>query len=154
ELHAACPDDRGQIAPRFFELFVYYNIIELACMRDFLARVPQPSLDSFLAVLAATAQPALELGQNRGRRKDEDAHRVEEGFAPLLGALPVDFQHDVEIAGARLLYPALRGAVAVAVHLGGFEEISALEHGVEGLAVDEVVLAAVRFAFARSPRRI
>src|SRR5262249_12525129 len=40
----------------------------------------------------------------------------------------------------------------VAVHFRGFEEIPALEHGVEGPAVYEMVLAAVDLAFAGGAR--
>src|SRR5882672_3058892 len=72
--------DRGQVTPRFFELFVYYNIIKLVAMRDLVARVPQPALDGLLAVLAPPPQAMLELAEDRRRRKDEDAHRVGKGL--------------------------------------------------------------------------
>src|SRR5882672_10201517 len=143
--------DRGQVAPRFFELFVYYNIIKLVAMRDLVARVPQPALDGLLAVLAPPPQAMLELAEDRRRRKDEDAHRVGKGLADLPGALPVDLQHDVEALGARFLDPSSRSAVAVAVHLRRFEKVAALEHRVEGLAVDEMVFTAVQLARAGSP---
>src|SRR5882672_9566300 len=144
--------DRGQVAPRFFKLFVYYNVIKLGKVPDFLARVPQPALDGFFGVLASPPQAALKLFQGRWRRKDEDTYRVGEGLADLPGALPIDLQHDVQSLGARLLDPLLRGAVTVAVHFGRFQEIAALEHRLEGLAVDKVILAAVELAGARRPR--
>src|SRR5690349_2686527 len=107
--------DRGQVAPRFFELFVYNNIIKLVQVADFLAGIPQAALDGLLAVLAAPPQPALELLQHRGRRKDEDADRIGEGLADLPRALPVDLEHDVRASRARFRDPLARGAVAVSV---------------------------------------
>src|SRR6266568_2460828 len=144
--------DGGKVPPGFFELFVNNNIIELSDVAYFLARVVQSPLDRLLGVLASRPQPALELGQHRDRRKDEDAHRVGKGLADLPGALPVDFEHDVQSLRARFADPLARSAVAVSVHLRRFEELAAPEHLLEGLAVDEMVLAPVHLARARRPR--
>src|SRR5690349_12509090 len=115
--------DRGQVAPRFFELFVYYNIIKFFQVADFLAGIPQPALYGLLAVLAPPSQPALEFLQHGGRRKDENADRVGESLADLPGALPVDLEHDVRAAGARVRDPLPRCAVAVSVDFGRLEEL-------------------------------
>src|SRR5882672_1500403 len=154
QLQPGCAHDRGQVVPRFVKLFVYYNIIKFRHVADFFARVPQPALDRLLRILSAPPQALLELAEDRRRRKNEDAHRIGEGLADLPGALPVDLEHDVEIPGARLLDPSLRRPVAVAVHFRRLQEIAALEHRVEGLAVDEMVFAAVLLAGTRGPRRV
>src|SRR5713226_7579425 len=57
--------DGGKVPPSFFELFVNNNIIELPDVAYFLARVVQPPLDRFFAVLAPSPQPAFELRQYR-----------------------------------------------------------------------------------------
>src|SRR2546429_1399012 len=149
-----CAHDGGKVPPRFFKLFVYNNIIELGPVAYFLSGGAQPPLDRFFGVLSAPAQPALELLQDRGRGKDEDAHRVGKGGSDLLGALPIDFEHDIQAPRARFGDPLLRRAVAVSVDLGRFQKLAALEHRLEGLAVDEMILAPVRFARARGPRGV
>src|SRR2546429_1655790 len=149
-----CAHDGGKVPPRFFKLFVYNNIIELGPVAYFLSGGAQSPLDRFFAVLPASAQPALELLQDRGRGKDEDAHRVGKGGSDLLSALPVDFEHDIQALRARFSDPLLRRAVAVSVDLGRFQKLAALEHRLEGLAVDEMILAPVRFALARGPRGV
>src|SRR6266571_4135793 len=68
------------------------------------------------------------------------------------GARQVDFEHDVQPLRTRFADPLARSAVAVSVHLRRFEELAAPEHLLEGLAVDEMVLAPVRLARARRPR--
>src|SRR5216110_2494065 len=80
-----CAHDGGKVPPRFFKLFVYNNIIELGPVAYFLSGGAQSPLDRFFAVLPASAQPALELLQDRGRGKDEDAHRVGEGGSKSTG---------------------------------------------------------------------
>src|SRR5260370_41905537 len=85
--HNGCKIPKG-----FFKLFVYNNIIELGDVTDFLAGVAQSPLDCCFGVLAPSAQPALELLRDRGRRKDEDAHRVGKGLSDLPSALPIDFE--------------------------------------------------------------
>src|SRR5712692_2854969 len=152
EQQSGCAHNGCKVPPCFFKLFVYYNIIELGHVTDFLAGVAQSPLDCFFGVLSPPAQPALELLQDRGRRKDEDAHRVGKSLSDLLGALPVDFEQDVQSLGARFGDPLLGSAVAVSVDLGRFQKLAALEHRVESLAVDETILAPVRFARARGPR--
>src|SRR5580765_15787 len=152
--HPCGAHDRGQVSPRFFKLFVYYNIIEFRCVADFLARVPQPALNSFFRVLPPAPQAPLEFRHDRRRRENEDAHGVGEGLADLVRALPVDLEQDVQSLGARVLQPLLRRAVTVPVDLGRFEEIAALEHRLEGFAIDEVIFAAVDFPGAWRPRRV
>src|ERR1041385_2929902 len=149
-----CAHDGGKVPPRFFKLFVYNNIIELGHVAYFLSGGAQSPLDRLFCVLSAPAQAPLELLQDRGRGKDEDAHRVGKGGADLLGALPVDFEHDIQALRARFGDPLLRRAVAVSVDFGRFQKLAALEHRLEGLAVDEMVLAPVRFARARGPRGV
>src|SRR3977135_540055 len=146
--------DGCKVLPGFFKLFVYYNIVELGDVADFLAGGAQSQLNPLFAVLPAPAQPALELLQDRGRGKDEDSHRVGKGLSHLLRALPVDFEHDVQAVRARLGDPLLRSAVAISVDLGRFQELPALKHRVEGLAVDEMILAPVYFAGARAARGV
>src|SRR5712691_13404268 len=133
--------DGCKVPPGLFKLFVYNNIVELGDVADFLAGVAQSPLDCLFAVLAPPPQPSLELLEDRGRRKDEDAHRVGKGGPDLLGALPVDFEQDVQALRARFGDPLLGGAVAVSVNFGRFQELAALEHRVESLAVDEMILA-------------
>src|SRR6266581_206332 len=147
---SGCAHDRCKVPPGFFKLLVYNNIVELGDVTDFLARVAQAPLDRFFRVLSPPAQPPLELLEDRGRRNDEDAHRVGKRLAHLPRALPVDFEHDVQALRARFGDPLLRGAVAVSVDLGRFQKLAALEHRVEGLAVDEMILASVHLA--RGPR--
>src|SRR5260221_13921263 len=103
----------GKVPPSLFELFVYNNIVELRDVAYFFAGVAQSPLDGFFRVLASGPQPALELLQDRGRRKDEDAHHVGENLAHLLGALPVDLEQDVQALGAGFGDPFLGGAIAV-----------------------------------------
>src|SRR5438309_2086193 len=119
-----CAHDGGKVAPGVFKLFVYNNIIELGPVAYFLSGGAQSPLDRFFAVLSAPAQPALELLQHRGRGQDEDAHRVGKGGSDLLGALPVDFEHDIQALCARFGDPLLRCAVAVSVDLGRFQELA------------------------------
>src|SRR6266853_1335915 len=152
KLQSGCAHDRRKVPPGFFKLLVYNNIVELGDVTDFLPGVAQSPLDRFFAVLSPPAQPVLELLEDRGRRNDEDAHRVGKGLADLLGALPVDFEKDIQALGARFGDPFLRSAVAVSVDFGRFQEFAALEHRVESLAVDEMVLAPVHFARAGRPR--
>src|SRR6266704_332743 len=121
--------DGGKVPPGFFKLFVNNNIIELPDVAYFLARVVQSPLDRLFGVLAPRPQPALELGQHRDRRKDEDAHSVGEGLADLPGTLPVDFEHDVQPLRTRFSDPLARSAVAVSVHLRRFEELASPERG-------------------------
>src|SRR6266581_936485 len=144
--------DGCKVPPGFFKLLVNNNIIKLGDVTDFLAGGAQSPPDGFFRVLAPSAQPALELLQDRGRRENEDAHRVGKSGSDLLGALPVDFEQDVPALGARFGDPLLGGGVAVSVDLGRLQELAALEHRVEGLAVDEMILAPVHFARARGPR--
>src|SRR6266516_3555215 len=147
-----CAHDGGKVASGFFKLFVYNNIIKLGHVADFLAGGAQAPLDRLFGVLSPTAQPALELLEDRGRRNDEDAHRVGKGLPDLPRALPVDFEQDVQALRARFGDPLPGGSVAVSVDLGRFQKLAALEHRVEGLALDEVILAPVHLARARGPR--
>src|SRR6266852_4932459 len=107
--------DGRKVPPSLFKLFVYNNIVELGDVADFLPGVAQSPLDCLLGVLAPPPQPALELLEDRGRRKDEDADRVAKGGSDLPGALPVDFEQDVQALGARFGDPLPGGAVAVSV---------------------------------------
>src|SRR6267378_1331299 len=147
-----CAYNGHKVAPGFFKLVVYNNISELRDVTDFLAGIAQSPLDCFFGVLSPPPEPALELLQDRGRRKDEDAHRVGKGGSDLPGALPIDFEQDVQAPGARFGDPLPGGAVAVAVNLGGFQKLAARQHRVEGLGVDEMILAPVHFSRARWPR--
>ncbi len=108
KLQSGCAHDRRKVPPGFFKLLVYNNIVELGDVTDFLPGVAQSPLDRFFAVLSPPAQPVLELLEDRGRRNDEDAHRVGKGLADLLGALPVDFEKDIQALGARIGDPFLR----------------------------------------------
>src|SRR6266581_3653953 len=80
---SGCAHDRCKVPPGFFKLLVYNNIVELGDVTDFLARVAQAPLDRFFRVLSPPAQPPLELLEDRGRRNDEDAHRVGKRLAHL-----------------------------------------------------------------------
>src|SRR5437899_586869 len=55
-----CAHDGHEVAPGFFKLFVYNNIIELGDVTDFLAGGAQSPLDCFFGVLSPPPQPALE----------------------------------------------------------------------------------------------
>src|SRR6266704_6342454 len=147
-----CAHEGSKVASGFFKLFVYNNIIKLGHVADFLAGGAQAPLDRLFGVLSPTAQPALELLEDRGRRNDEDAHRVGKGLPDLPRALPVDFEQDVQVLRPRFGDPLPRGSVAISVDLGRFQKLTALEHRVEGLALDEVILAPVHLARARGPR--
>src|SRR5437773_8636071 len=108
--HSGRAYDGAEVPPGFFELFVYNNIIKLCDVAYFFARGAQAPLDRLFAVLAPPSQTALELREDRGRRKDEDAHRIGKGLAYLLGALPIDFEQDVPVLGARFGDRLLGGA--------------------------------------------
>src|ERR1700693_1449569 len=96
---SGCAHDGCKVPPGFFKLFVYYNIIELGHVTDFLASVAQPPPDCFFGVLSPPAQPALELLPDRGRREAEGAERVGRSLSDLLRTLPVDFEQDVQALG-------------------------------------------------------
>ena len=69
----------------------------------------------------------------------------------LLRALPVDVEQHVAAGGERGLDRLARRAVAIAVHLGLFEQLVGVAHRLEAAPRDEMVVHAVDLA--RAPLR-
>jgi len=88
------------------------------------------------------------------RRQDEDADAVGVDRAHLLRSLPVDLQDQVLAPRQGVRDHLLRGAIAVAVHLGALEELATSLHREELGVGDEVVIDAVLFAGARLARGV
>ena len=65
-----------------------------------------------------------------------------------LRALPVDVEQHVAPFGEHLLHRLARRAIAVAVHLGRFEQFARRLHPLEFAPVDEVIVDAVDFGRA------
>src|SRR5258705_304847 len=72
-------NDRFQLIDRRRELVVDHDEVVLSKRRDLLARDLEPPLDGFLAVLAPSAKPVLQLGIRW--RHDKDADRVDAALA-------------------------------------------------------------------------
>jgi hypothetical protein len=145
-------DDRRQLLPGGIEVFVNYSVMELPGVLHFAAGVVQAAADDRVRVLAARAHAPLELLDGRRQDEDADASGVDAAYLPR--SLPVDLEDQVLAARERLGDDLLRGAVAIAVHLGALEEFAALLHAEEGGLVDEVVVDAVLFAGTRSARGV
>src|SRR5215831_7690282 len=88
--------DRGEIALGILEVLVDYNEIELRRVAHLGLGGGEPATDRVFAVLAARAEPPLELSGRR--RQDEDTDRVGEEPSHLLCALPVDLEQDIAAA--------------------------------------------------------
>ncbi len=91
----------NQIVQRNVDFVIDYNVVKFGHMAHFPACAKQAAADHLVAVGAATAQSRLELFHRR--RHDEDADRLREGLAHLLGTLPVDLEQG--IATGRDLVP-------------------------------------------------
>ena len=145
-------DDRLQVEQRRLEQGIDYNEVEVAGLRHLDARIGQALGDRVGAVLAAAQQPLAQLVP--ARRQHEDEHGVREQLLDLQRALPVDLEHDVLARADALPDRRLRRSVALAVYLGPFEELAALDHGGESGVVDEVVFAPRLLLAARRARRV
>src|SRR5262245_16692690 len=144
--------DRGEVALGILEVLVDYNEIELRRVAHLRLGGGEPTADGRFAVLSTRTEAPLEF---LGRwREDEHADRVGKEPSHLLCALPVDLEQDVAAARPNVGDLLLRGGVEIAVHFGALEELARLEHALEGRAIDEVVLPAIRFAGARRPRGV
>ena len=95
------PHDRPQVQPGIVEVIVNYSVFELRDVAHFGHGVPEPPPDHVPGILRPRTQPAFELGHRR--RQDENADRCRHQFAHLGGALPVDFQHDINIQAALVM---------------------------------------------------
>ena len=144
--------DGLQVRQRRLEVFFVNYIFELrTCEISSRALARRCAITSGASwPRACEAAPQL---RDRGRQ-DEDADHVGEELAHLLRALPVDLEHQVVAAVERCSIQRLRGAVAVAVHLGALEELARSSIATNVARVDEVVLAAVDLARARRARGV
>src|SRR5688500_11599373 len=149
---ALAADDPGELLPCGGEVFVNYSVFELAGVRHLGLGIRQAALDDAFRVLAAAAQPALQLLQRRRQDEDADALRIKRAHLPR--ALPVDLEDEIVALLQRAVDALLRSSIPVAVHFGVLEEFAALAHGQKRRLVDEVVFAPVLLAGPRCARGV
>ena len=53
-------------------------------------------------------------------RQDENTDHAGKNFSQLLRTLPIDFLYDVMTTAQRIIDPALRRAIKIAIHFGTF----------------------------------
>src|SRR5690606_37276764 len=108
--------------------------------------------DRLGAVGRARAQAPLELGARRWQDEDADALRALHAY--LARALPVDREQDIVALCQQRFDRGARGPLEVAVDVGVLVEGIGLDHPLEYLARNEMVVAPVHFARPRQARGV
>src|SRR5882672_587504 len=101
--------NRLHLVSSALHVVVDHQKIVLRVTLDFLLRPLHAPLDCLLRVLSSSAQTPLKFAPRR--RQDKNGHRGRQFLLHLLGALHIDFQHQVQTLAPRLLQRTARSAI-------------------------------------------
>lgn len=136
--------DRVECLDRFVESVVFDDVIKLGGSREFGASGLEPPLDLFLGFCAAPDK-ALNHRVPRGGQQEDQRGLVSKDLADLSSALDVDIEQDVVALTEKVFGGAAACPIVVVVNTGPFEKSFALDHLLEGVFGDKVVVDAVLF---------
>jgi hypothetical protein len=150
-IHAAFGKyDGPHLCDCLVEDIVDQGVLVVPDAAEFVAGLREAGFDDLFGghVLGFAAVAQAHLKDFGAGGEDEDRDGIRKLLHDLQGALYVDVQEEVFADGAGVLEGGECGAVVVAEDFGPLQEFTAGDHLFEGLALGEVVFAAVLF---RSP---
>src|SRR5215472_11346382 len=142
--------NRLNFAPGALDIVIDHEKIILRVPLHLLPRPLEPALDGLFRILPAHAQPPFKLILRR--RKNKNGHRVWKLSLYLLGALHIDFEHQVELFAPRLIeIPPRRPVPVLSEDASVLEKVAGLDPAVEFLFGDKIIPFSSTLRVPRGP---